>query len=78
MFYLGLGTPMPNFRFLNLISVDLIRPSLVRKYFLNFFLNPFGPLSKMGVQFRKYVVKDHGFPFLKWCDTSQSVQQFGC
>ena len=27
---------------------------------------------------QKYVVKEHGFPFLKWCDTSQSVQRFGC
>ena len=24
------------------------------------------------------MVKDHGFPFLKWCDTSQLVQRFGC
>ena len=32
----------------------------------------------MAVQFQKYVVKDHRFPFLKWCDTSQSVQRFGC
>ena len=24
------------------------------------------------------MLKDHGIPFLKWCDTSQLVQQFGC
>ena len=34
-----------------------------------FFKPPFGALSKIGDQIRKYVVKDHGFPFIKWCDT---------
>ena len=31
IFYLSQGTPMPNFRFFNLILVDLIRPSHDRK-----------------------------------------------
>ena len=30
-FYLGQGTPMPNFRFLNQILVDLVRLSFGRK-----------------------------------------------
>ena len=30
-FYLGQGTPMPNFRFLNKILVDLVKPSFGRK-----------------------------------------------
>ena len=29
-----------------------------------------GALSKSRDQIQKYVMKDHGFPFLKWCDTS--------
>ena len=45
----------------------------------SFFLKPhFGTLSKIGSQIWKYVVKGHGFPFIKWCDTWQSVQRFGC
>ena len=36
----------------------------------------FGALSKIRDQIQKYVMKDHGFPFLKLCDISQSVQQF--
>ena len=31
----------------------------------SFFKPPFGALSKIGDQIRKYVVKDHGFPFIK-------------
>ena len=40
----------------------------------SFFKPAFEALSKIGDQIQKYVVKDHGFPFLKWCDTSQLVQ----
>ena len=35
----------------------------------SFLKPPFGTLSKIGDQIRKYVVKDHGFPIIKWCDT---------
>ena len=43
------------------------------------FLNPlFGALPKIGYWIRKYVQIRHGFPFLKWCETSQSVQRFEC
>ena len=37
-FYLRQGTPMPNFRFLNPILVDLVRPSFFRKYVHTYFL----------------------------------------
>ena len=37
----------------------------------------FGALPKISDWIWKYVQIRHGFPFLKWCDTSQSVQQFG-
>ena len=43
-----------------------------------YFKPPFGALSKIGDQIQKYVVKDHGFPFLKWGGTSQLVQRFAC
>ena len=55
---------MPHLKILNQILVDPIRPSLGRKY-VHFFKHPFGALSKIGDQIRKYVVKDNGFPFLQ-------------
>ena len=45
--------------------------------FKKVFLQPtFGAQTKIEDQIWKYVVKYHGFPLIKWCDTSQSVQQF--
>ena len=78
-FYLVQGCPHAKFQILNLILVDPIRPSLGRKLVQHlFFKPPFVALSKIGDQIWKYIVKDHGFLFLKWCDTSQFVQWFGC
>ena len=63
-----------NFRYLNKMLTDLIRSFLGRKYvkfLLMLFLGPFQnwrPNPKVCS-----VVKDHGFPYLKLCDTSQSV-----
>ena len=59
--------------------MDLIRPPPGKnKYKSNFLKAPFGDVSKNRDQIQNYVVKDHGFPFLKWCGTSQSVKWFGC
>ena len=38
----------------------------------------FGALPKISDWIWKYVQICHGFPFIKWCDTWQSAQQFGC
>ena len=43
------------------------------------FLNPlFGALPKIRDWIQKYVQIHNGLLFLKWCETSQSVQWFGC
>ena len=49
--------------------------SMVKDHIFTFlFFLPFpNTLSKIGDQIKKYVVKDHCFPFLKWCDTIGSV-----
>ena len=51
---------------------------LFQKHLKLLFKNLFGPLPIIGDWIQKYVQICHGFPFLKWCDTSQSVQRFGC
>ena len=43
---------------------------------ITFFKTLFGALPKISDWIRKYVQIRHGFPFLKWCDTWQSVQWF--
>ena len=54
------------FRFLNQVLVDPIRiPPAENKSKNYFFNNPFGSHSKISHQIQKYVVKDHGIPFLK-------------
>ena len=54
--------------------------SLVAKFGTNilFQKTPEITLKKKHFWIQKYVQICHGFPFLKWCDTSQSVHQFGC
>ena len=63
---------------IHVLAILNLRSSLGRKLVQkSFFKLPFGALSKIGDQIRKYVVKDHGFPFIKWCDTPQLAQRFG-
>ena len=45
---------------------------------ITFLKHLFGALPKIGDWIQKYVQICHGFPFLKWCETSQLVQRFGC
>ena len=77
---LRLGYPHTKFQMfkLNFSGSDYTLPWQKVSFKKVFFKLPLWPLSKMGVQFWMYVVKDHGFPILKWRDTSQLVQQFGC
>ena len=61
---------MPNFRFINKILVNTIRTPPQQKIKPKIvFKTPFEAIDNIGDQIQKYVVKDHGFPFLKWCDT---------
>ena len=68
---------MQNFSF-EFCLADLIRTPQQKINLKIFFLKPYwGHFQNLSPK-STCVVKDHDFPFLKWCDTSQSVQQFGC
>ena len=55
-------TTMPNFRFLNLVLVDPIKPPTLIKMAINIFVKPlFGALPKLDDLIRKYVQICHGF-----------------
>ena len=52
-------------------GINILFQKILKITFLKHF---FGTLPKI----RKYVQIHHGFPFLKWCETSQWVQRFEC